>query len=80
MTTTNFSTPTISASFETSTNLSQAEYDPSMKILTLHFRKGGVYEYIDVERNTYDELLKAKSVGQFFHSAIKGKFEFLRRG
>jgi len=75
----NYSTPTISASFETSTNLSQAEYDPSMRILTLHFRKGGIYEYIEVDKTVYEGLLEAKSVGQYFHSSIKGKFEFLRR-
>lgn len=78
-TTTEYSTPSISASFEASTNLSKAEYDPSMQILTLHFRKGGVYEYIEVERKVYDALLEAKSAGQFFHTDIKGKFEFLRR-
>lgn len=79
MTTTDYNTPTISASLETSTNLSEAEYDPSMKILTLHFRKGGVYEYIEVERDVYDGLLEADSAGKYFHTAIKGKFEFLKR-
>ena len=77
--TTNYSTPTISASFENSTNLSKAEYDPSMQILTLHFRKGGVYEYIEVGRKTYDSLTEATSAGQYFHAAIKGKYEFLKR-
>jgi len=40
--TTDYSTPTISASFENSSNLSKAEYDPSMEVLILHFRKGGI--------------------------------------
>lgn len=70
--------PTVSASLDSS-NLSEAEYDPFMRVLTLHFRKGGVYEYIDVDREVYDGLLESTSAGQYFHSHIKGKFEFLKR-
>lgn len=76
---TNYSTPTVTADFEKSTNLSKAEYDPSMQILTLHFRKGGVYDYIKVDREIYDGLLEAKSAGKYFHTIIKGKYDFLRR-
>jgi len=77
--TTDYSTPTISASFENSSNLSKAEYDPSMEVLILHFRKGGIYEYIEVGRKVYDGLTEAKSAGRYFHTDIKGKFEFLKR-
>lgn len=77
--TTDYNTPIISADFEKSTNLLKAEYDPSMEVLTLHFRKGGVYEYIEVDRKVYDGLLEAKSAGRYFHTDIKGKYEFLRR-
>ena len=56
----------VSVNFANSSNLSQAEYDPYMRVLTLHFRKGGLYEYIDVDR-------------KLFEDHIRGKFEYLKR-
>lgn len=62
-----------------SSNIAKAEYDPFMKVMTLHFRKGGIYEYIEVNRNVFDGLVEAESAGRYFHSNVKGKFDFLKR-
>lgn len=61
-----------------SSNLRAAEYDPFMKTLILRFHTGGDYEYIDVERELFDELVKAESAGKFFHQRIRGKYDFLK--
>lgn len=61
-----------------STNLRAAEYDPFMKTMTLRFHKGGDYEYMEVEREVFNDLVKAESAGQYFHKFIRGKYEFLK--
>ena len=69
--------PTITASLDSS-NLKEAKYDPFMKVLTLTFHTGGSYDYIDVGEDVFVDLTSAESAGSFFHSRIKGKFEFLK--
>jgi hypothetical protein len=70
--------PTVSASLKSS-NLSEAEYDPFMRVLTLRFRKGGVYEYVDVDRSVFEGLRSAESPGQFFLTYVKNQYEFLKK-
>lgn len=72
--------PNLVTQFEGSSLLKQAEYDPFMKTLTLHFHdETKLYEYIDVTQEVFDELSKAESAGKFFHRNIRGKFEFLKQ-
>jgi hypothetical protein len=71
--------PVVSASFEKSSNIENAEYDPFMKVLTIRFRTGGAYDYIDVEESIFKEMKKADSAGKFFHAKIRGKYDFLKR-
>lgn len=49
-------------------------YDPDTQLLTLQFTDGGEWEYNDVDSGTYDELIQSSSMGQFFHSRIKGQY------
>ena len=70
--------PEVTSSLDSSL-LSEAWYDPYMKTLTLTFKNGCVYDYIDVDKETYDELIEAPSAGKYFTVQIKGKYEFLRR-
>ena len=62
-----------------SSNLDVAEYDPFMKVLTLKFWNGGLYEYIGVEKSVFTDLKEAPSAGKFFLAEIKRKYEFLKR-
>lgn len=69
--------PEISSSLESSL-IKEAVYDPFMNTLTIRFKNGGTYEYIEVPEELYKELIKAPSSGVFFHAKIKNKFQFLR--
>lgn len=75
----NKNAPFLSASFERSTNLAEAEYDSFMQVLSLKFRNGSTYDYINVEQKVFVELKNADSAGHFFHTKIRGKYDFLKR-
>lgn len=70
--------PEVSSSVDSSL-LKEVSYDPFLGVMTVHFKNGGVYEYLEVPEATYEELLQAPSVGKYFHINIKNKFQFLRR-
>jgi hypothetical protein len=44
--------------------------------LYIEFLKGAVYSYDKVPEDVYNVLLLAKSVGKYFASDIKGKFDY----
>ena len=75
----NYQKPILSAQFEKSSNIKEAEYDPFMKVLTVKFATGGEYDYLDVEKSLFDSLKKASSAGRFFHTKIRGKYEFFKK-
>jgi hypothetical protein len=54
-------------------------YDPRRRTLAVEFRKGRVYEYLDVPEATYRELIEAESIGNFVSTRIKPYFRFRRR-
>jgi len=58
-----------------SSNIIQVKYDTEHKVLAITFKNDAVYDYFDVHQETVDELLKAESVGKFFHANIKTKYE-----
>ena len=70
--------PEVSSSLDSSI-LSEARYDPFMEVMTIQFKNDSVYEYIEVPKETYEELVSAPSAGKYFHLNVRGKFEFLRR-
>jgi hypothetical protein len=42
------------------------------------FTDGRIYQYFDVPERLYEELLRAPSVGQFFHREVRGTFRYAR--
>lgn len=58
--------------FEKSTMLASATYDTETKEMTLEFNGGKSYVYEDVDVNTYNGLIGAKSAGGYFASIKKG--------
>lgn len=48
-------------------------------VLTLRFKDGAEYDYYDVPRGKYHELLGAESKSSYFRSEIKGVHEYARR-
>jgi KTSC domain len=53
-------------------------YAAKKRILKIEFVSGRIYQYLDVDRDTYDALLKAPSLGTFFNECIKDEYEFVR--
>ena len=48
------------------------------KLLEIEFLSGRIYQYFDVDRDTYDALLGAPSLGTFFNAHIKDEYSFVR--
>lgn len=47
--------------------------------LHIEFVHGGAYTYHNVPAKLLGEMLKAPSIGSFFHRNIKGKHKFTKR-
>lgn len=61
-----------------SSNLASVGYDEATKTLEIQFHSGGIYQYSDVEKEVYDELMKAESKGRYFMSEIRGAYSYRR--
>ena len=53
-------------------------YEARKQILEIEFQSGVVYQYLDVPRKVHEELISAKSKGQYFNSEIRDDYEFVR--
>ncbi|NET40178.1 MAG: KTSC domain-containing protein [Cyanothece sp. SIO1E1] len=54
------------------------DYDPRQNRLQVEFKSGAVYEYADVDAETWNALQESNSVGKFFNQEIKGNYQFRR--
>ena len=61
-----------------SSNIDSVGYEN--RILHIRFRSGDLYEYYGVPQSVYLGLLSASSVGQYFHSQVKGRYEYRQIG
>ena len=61
-----------------SSNLASVGFDEATKTLEIQFHSGGIYEYDDVEKEIYDELMNAESKGRYFMGQIRGEYDFSR--
>ena len=55
-------------------------YDSSSQVLEIEFRKGGVYQYIDVPPTVYTNLMNAPSHGRYFNENIKEAYAYRKLG
>ena len=56
--------------------LQSVGYDPVKKILELEFRdNGGVWQYFKLPASVYNKFIHADSLGSFFVTRIKGKYQ-----
>ena len=53
-------------------------YDQHQAILRLEFRDGAVYQYFQVPRQTYRDLLQADSQGAYFNRYVRRVFPCAR--
>ena len=61
-----------------SSNLASVGYDEKTKTLEIQFNHGGIYEYYNVEKSVYEELMNAESHGSYFMSMIRGAYNYSR--
>ena len=47
-------------------------------ILRIEFLHGGIYDYLNVNKEIYEAMMKEESKGSFWYRKIKGKYTELR--
>lgn len=47
-------------------------------VLEIEFADGRLYQYPGVSAEEFERLVKAPSIGQHFHAAIRGKYSHVR--
>ncbi|AFZ23124.1 hypothetical protein Cylst_0797 [Cylindrospermum stagnale PCC 7417] len=50
-------------------------YNSDEQILQVEFQSGAVYQYSEVDAQTWEDLHSADSIGRFFNQEIKGIFD-----
>jgi len=58
--------------------IARVAYDERSGTLLIEFRSGSFYDYFDVPRNIYQELIEAASAGTYFAENIRGVYRFTR--
>jgi len=58
-----------------SSNIASVGYDAEKQILEIEFQHGAVFQYFDVPKEVYDDLMQAASIGSFFMYNIKDEFK-----
>ena len=53
-------------------------YDEESKTLEIQFHSGGIYQYDEVEKEIYEELMNSESKGRYFMSMIRGAYSYGR--
>lgn len=53
-------------------------YDSDRNILQIEFHNGAVYQYSDIDEDTWQDLHQADSIGKFFNENVRGKYQYER--
>ncbi|MER3491375.1 MAG: KTSC domain-containing protein [Mastigocladus sp. ERB_26_2] len=53
-------------------------YDSNTNILQIEFHNGTVYQYSDIDQDTWQDLHQADSIGKFFNENVRGKYQYER--
>lgn len=59
-----------------SSMLASVGYDEKKQILEVEFNHGGIYEYYEVEKEIYDDLINVDSLGRYFINHIKDDYDY----
>ncbi len=51
-------------------------YDADVSVLEIIFSNGSIYQYRNVPREVYEQLMASPSKGNYFQDNIRGEFEF----
>lgn len=61
-----------------SSNLKSVGYDKSKKLLEIEFHTGAVYQYMNVLEHIYKQLMRAPSLGVYFHKYIRDEYKYIK--
>ena len=61
-----------------SKTIARVGYDAASMELVVEFTSGKTYKYFDVPEITYEGLVRAGSVGEFFGARIRDRYRFVR--
>ncbi|MFB2768721.1 KTSC domain-containing protein [Pelatocladus sp. BLCC-F211] len=53
-------------------------YNDDKNILQVEFHNGAVYQYSDIDQDTWQDLQQADSIGKFFNENVRGKYQYER--
>ena len=59
-----------------SSNIRSIGYDSRSQTLEIEFHSGGIYQYFNVPKSTYNALMSASSCGSYFHRHIKDQYRW----
>lgn len=65
-------------SLDNSSALRSVRYNKKTRILSVEFRHGGKYEYYDVSKDEFFNLMVDESAGKNFVQEIRNNYEFKR--
>ena len=65
-------------SYVSSSNIASIGYDEGTDTLEVEFLNGSVYQYYNISKEMYDQLMRAGSKGQFFNAYIKNAYPYSR--
>ncbi len=63
-----------------STNVASIGYDVDTQVLEVEFVNGGVYQYMNVPQEAFDEFQSASSKGTYLAQNIKNRYPYTRVG
>ena len=61
-----------------SSMIASVGYAAKTRVLEIEFLSGRIYQYFEVDRDTYGALLKASSIGTYFNAYIRDEYSFVR--
>ena len=61
-----------------SKNILAIGYNANNRTMRIEFKQHTFYDYMDVPPETFQQIMGSQSKGKFFHSAVKGKYEFIK--
>ncbi|RPH33090.1 MAG: KTSC domain-containing protein [Bacteroidales bacterium] len=62
-----------------SASIASVGYDPEKQILEIEFLHGAIYQYFDVPKEVYEELMSANSHASYFMYSIKNNYSYLKQ-
>lgn len=61
-----------------SSSLASAGYQTEARVLEVKFQSGATYQYFNVPRDVFAELLAAESKGRYFNANVRACFDYRR--